>query len=160
MAKKKEKQVEIIEHFKKESVGEVVRDRFMPYSMSVIVSRSLPAIDGFKPSQRKVLYTMYQMGLLTGIRTKSANIAARTMLLNPHGDSANYETMVRMTTQNETLLTPWVDGKGSFGKHYSRDMQCAASRYTEAKLTGVAAELFKSLNKNTVDMVDNYDSTR
>lgn len=160
MAKKKEKPVEVVEKFKKESIGEVVRDRFMPYSMSVIVSRSLPAIDGFKPSQRKVLYTMYQMGLLTGIRTKSANIAARTMLLNPHGDVANYETMVRMTTQNETLLTPWVDGKGSFGKHYSRDMQCAAARYTEAKLAGVASELFKSLNKNTVDMVDNYDSTR
>lgn len=128
--------------------------------MSVIVSRAIPEIDGLKPSHRKTLYTMYEMGLLSGPRTKSANVAARTMLLNPHGDQGCYETMVRMTQNRETLLTPLVDGKGSFGKHYSRDTTYASSRYTEAKLMPVAAEFFKSIKKNSVDFIDNYDSTK
>ena len=139
---------------------EVLKNNFMPYAMSVIVSRALPEIDGLKPSHRKILYTMYEMGLLTGNRTKSANVAARTMLLNPHGDASAYEAAVRFTQHNETLLTPLIDGKGNFGKHYSRDMSAAASRYTEMKLAPVAAEFFKSIKKNTVDFVDNYDSTR
>ena len=128
--------------------------------MSVIVSRAIPEIDGLKPSHRKILYTMYEMGLLNGARTKSANVAARTMLLNPHGDASAYEAAVRLTQHNDTLLTPLIDGKGNFGKHYSRDMAYAASRYTEMKLMPVAAEFFKSIKKNTVDFVDNYDSTR
>ena len=140
--------------------SEILKQNFMPYAMSVIVSRALPEIDGLKPSHRKLLYTMYDMGLLSGNRTKSANIAARTMLLNPHGDAGNYETMVRLTQNNETLMTPLVDGKGNFGKHYSRDMAYAASRYTEAKLAPVAAEFFRSINKGTVEFVDNYDGTR
>lgn len=151
---------EFLEKIQEMPVSEMLKQNFMPYAMSVIVSRALPEIDGLKPSHRKILYTMYEMGLLTGIRTKSANIAARTMLLNPHGDAANYETMVRLTNNNESLLTPLVDGKGNFGKHYSRDMAYAASRYTEAKLMPVAQEFFKSINKNTVDFVDNYDATR
>lgn len=148
------------EKIKDMTAPEVLRTNFMPYAMSVIVSRAIPEIDGLKPSHRKILYTMYDMGLLTGIRTKSANIAARTMLLNPHGDQGNYDAMVRLTQHNETLLTPLVDGKGSFGKHYSRDISAAASRYTEAKLLPVAHEFFDSIKKNTVDFVDNYDSTR
>ena len=143
-----------------QTVSDSIRDNLMPYAMSVIISRALPAIDGMKPSQRKVLYTMYKMGLLHGERTKSANIAARTMLLNPHGDAANYQTMVRLTQNNETLLTPYVDGKGNFGKHYSRDMQCAAPRYSEARLLPIAEELFAGINKNAVDLVPNYDATR
>lgn len=142
------------------TVSDSVRENLMPYAMSVIISRALPAIDGMKPSQRKVLYTMYKMGLLHGERTKSANIAARSMLLNPHGDSSNYQTMVRLTQNNETLLTPYVDGKGNFGKHYSRDMQCAASRYSEARLMPVAEELFTGINKGAVEMVPNYDATQ
>jgi len=131
----------------------------MPYAMSVIISRAIPQIDGFKPSHRKLLYTMYKMGLLTGARTKSANIVGQTMKLNPHGDMAIYETMVRLTADCDSLLTPFVDSKGSFGKHYSRDMAFAASRYTEAKLAPICAELFKNIDRDTVDMVPNYDNT-
>ena len=131
----------------------------MPYAMSVIVSRAIPEIDGFKPSHRKLLYTMYKMGLLTGGRTKSANIVGQTMHLNPHGDAAIYETMVRLARSNETLLHPFVDSKGNFGKVYSRDMAYAASRYTEAKLEPICAELFRDIDSDTVDMVDNYDAT-
>ena len=134
-------------------------ENYMPYAMSVIVSRAIPEIDGFKPSHRKLLYTMYKMGLLTGGRTKSANIVGQTMRLNPHGDQAIYETMVRLAKGNESLLHPFVDSKGNFGKAYSRDMSCAAARYTEAKLEGVCEELFRDIDKETVDFVPNYDST-
>ena len=132
---------------------------YMPYAMSVIVSRAIPEIDGFKPSHRKLLYTMYKMGLLNGGRTKSANIVGQTMRLNPHGDAAIYETMVRLSRGNEALLTPFVDSKGNFGKVYSRDMAYAASRYTEAKLEPICAELFRDIDAETVDFVDNYDYT-
>ena len=132
---------------------------FMPYAMSVIISRAIPEIDGFKPSHRKLLYTMYMMGLLNGGTIKSANIVGRTMQLNPHGDAAIYETMVRLSEGNETLLHPYVQSKGSFGKSYSRDMAYAASRYTEAKLAPIAAELFADIEKDTVEFVDNYDAT-
>ncbi|MDE7193404.1 MAG: topoisomerase IV [Oscillospiraceae bacterium] len=131
----------------------------MPYAMSVIVSRALPEIDGFKPSHRKLLYTMYKMGLLNGARTKSANIVGQTMKLNPHGDAAIYETMVRLARGNEALLHPYVDSKGNFGKAYSRDMVSAASRYTEAKLEPICAELFSDIDKESVDMVPNYDNS-
>ena len=149
------------------NAGEMIEQRitdtleinYMPYAMSVILSRAIPEIDGFKPSHRKLLYTMYKMGLLTGGRTKSANIVGQTMRLNPHGDAAIYETMVRLSRGNEALLTPFVDSKGNFGKAYSRDMHYAAARYTEAKLEGICSELFGEIDKNTVDMVDNYDST-
>ena len=134
-------------------------ENYMPYAMSVIVSRAIPEIDGFKPSHRKLLYTMYKMGLLTGIRTKSANIVGQTMRLNPHGDQAIYETMVRLAKGNESLLHPFVDSKGNFGKVYSRDMAYAASRYTEAKLAPICAELFRDLDCDAVDFVDNYDNT-
>ena len=127
--------------------------------MSVIVSRALPEIDGFKPSHRKLLYTMYKQGLLTGKRTKSANVVGETMKLNPHGDGAIYETMVRMSRGNETLLHPFVDSKGNFGKAYSRDMAYAASRYTEVKLDPICNELFRDIDKNTVDFVPNYDNS-
>ncbi len=140
-------------------ISETLEINYMPYAMSVIVSRAIPEIDGFKPSHRKLLYTMYKMGLLTGSRTKSANIVGQTMKLNPHGDSAIYETMVRLAKGNETLLHPFVDSKGNFGKVYSRDMAYAASRYTEAKLDSFAAEIFKDIDCDTVDMVDNYDGT-
>ena len=140
-------------------ISETLEINYMPYAMSVIVSRAIPEIDGFKPSHRKLLYTMYKMGLLTGSRTKSANIVGQTMRLNPHGDAAIYETMVRLAKGNETLLHPFVDSKGNFGKVYSRDMAYAASRYTEAKLDGFAAEIFKDIDSDTVDMVDNYDAT-
>ncbi len=132
---------------------------FMPYAMSVIMSRAIPEIDGFKPSHRKILFTMYKMGLLTGNRSKSANIVGRTMQLNPHGDAAIYETMVRLSKGYEALLHPYVDSKGNFGKAYSRDMMWAASRYTEAKLDKLCAELFSDIDKDTVDFVDNYDNT-
>ena len=132
---------------------------YMPYAMSVIVSRALPEIDGFKPAHRKLLYTMYEMGLLKGARTKSANIVGSTMHLNPHGDAAIYDTMVRMGRGNESLLMPFVDSKGNFGKAYSRDMSCAAARYTEAKLENVCEELFRDIDKETVDFVPNYDGT-
>ena len=134
-------------------------ENYMPYAMSVIVSRAIPEIDGFKPSHRKLLYTMYKMGLLTGGRTKSANIVGQTMRLNPHGDQAIYETMVRLAKGNESLLHPFVDSKGNFGKVYSRDMAYAASRYTEAKLATICAELFRDLDCDAVDFVDNYDNT-
>ena len=134
-------------------------ENYMPYAMSVIVSRAIPEIDGFKPSHRKLLYTMYKMGLLNGNRTKSANIVGQTMRLNPHGDAAIYETMVRLAKGNESLLHPFVDSKGNFGKVYSRDMAYAASRYTEAKLAPICAELFRDLDCDAVDFVDNYDNT-
>ena len=132
---------------------------YMPYAMSVIVSRAIPEIDGFKPSHRKLLYTMYKMGLLSGGRTKSANIVGQTMKLNPHGDMAIYDTMVRLSRGYGALLTPFVDSKGNFGKSYSRDMSCAAPRYTEAKLAPICAELFRDIDADTVDFVDNYDNT-
>ena len=137
-----------------------LESNYMPYAMSVIVSRAIPEIDGFKPSHRKLLYTMYKMGLLTGARTKSATVVGQTMKLNPHGDAAIYETMVRMSRGCEALLHPYVDSKGNFGKAYSRDMAYAASRYTEVKLDAIAAELFRDIDEDTVDMVDNYDNTQ
>ena len=142
-----------------QSITETLRTNFMPYAMSIIISRAIPEIDGFKPSHRKLLYTMYQMGLLNGGTIKSANIVGRTMQLNPHGDAAIYETMVRLSEGNEALLHPYVKSKGSFGKAYSRDMAYAASRYTEAKLAPIAAELFADIDKETVEFVDNYDAT-
>jgi len=142
-----------------QAISETLEINYMPYAMSVIVSRAIPEIDGFKPSHRKLLYTMYKMGLLTGSRTKSANIVGQTMKLNPHGDAAIYETMVRLAKGNETLLHPFVDSKGNFGKVYSRDMAYAASRYTEAKLDTICTELFRDIDSDTVDMVDNYDAT-
>ena len=140
-------------------ITETLETNYMPYAMSVIVSRAIPEIDGFKPSHRKLLYMMYKMGLLTGARTKSANIVGSTMKLNPHGDAAIYDTMVRLSKGYEALLLPFVDSKGNFGKHYSRDMSWAAPRYTEAKLSAVCAELFRDIDKDTVDMVDNYDGS-
>ena len=142
-----------------QAISETLEINYMPYAMSVIVSRAIPEIDGFKPSHRKLLYTMYKMGLLNGSRTKSANIVGQTMRLNPHGDAAIYETMVRLARGNETLLHPFVDSKGNFGKVYSRDMAYAASRYTEAKLDSICGELFRDIDSDTVDMVDNYDAT-
>ena len=142
-----------------QAISETLEINYMPYAMSVIVSRAIPEIDGFKPSHRKLLYTMYKMGLLSGGRTKSANIVGQTMRLNPHGDAAIYETMVRLSRGNETLLHPFVDSKGNFGKVYSRDMAYAASRYTEAKLDSICNELFRDIDSDTVDMVDNYDAT-
>ena len=140
-------------------IVETLEKNYMPYAMSVIVSRAIPEIDGFKPSHRKLLYTMYKMGLLTGARTKSANVVGQTMRLNPHGDSAIYETMVRLARGCEALLHPYVDSKGNFGKAYSRDMAYAASRYTEVKLDPICNELFGDIDRDTVDFVDNYDST-
>ena len=140
-------------------ITETLETNYMPYAMSVIVSRAIPEIDGFKPSHRKLLYTMFKMGLLTGARTKSANIVGQTMRLNPHGDAAIYETMVRLSAGYQALLTPFVDSKGNFGKVFSRDMSYAASRYTEAKLSAICAELFHDIDKDTVDLVDNYDGS-
>ena len=140
-------------------ITETLETNYMPYAMSVIVSRAIPEIDGFKPSHRKLLYTMLKMGLLTGGRTKSANIVGQTMKLNPHGDAAIYETMVRLSAGYQALLTPFVDSKGNFGKVYSRDMSYAAPRYTEAKLSGICNELFRDIDKDTVDFVDNYDGS-
>ena len=142
-----------------QAISETLEINYMPYAMSVIVSRAIPEIDGFKPSHRKLLYTMYKMGLLSGSRTKSANIVGQTMKLNPHGDAAIYETMVRLARGNESLLHPFVDSKGNFGKVYSRDMAYAAHRYTEAKLDKFCNELFQDIDLDTVDMVDNYDGT-
>ena len=142
-----------------QNIIDTLETNYMPYAMSVIISRAIPEIDGFKPSHRKLLYTMHGMGLINGARIKSANIVGRTMQLNPHGDAAIYDTMVRLSMGNEALLHPFVDSKGNFGKAYSRDMMCAASRYTEAKLAPIAAELFKDIDKDTVDFVDNYDAT-
>ena len=140
-------------------ITRTLETNFMPYAMSVIVSRAIPEIDGFKPSHRKLLYTMYKMGLLKGARTKSANIVGQTMRLNPHGDAAIYETMVRLSTGYQALLTPFVDSKGNFGKVYSRDMSYAASRYTEARLSAICAEVFRDIDRDTVDLVDNYDGS-
>ena len=140
-------------------ITDTLETNYMPYAMSVIVSRAIPEIDGFKPSHRKLLYTMYKMGLLTGARTKSANIVGQTMRLNPHGDAAIYDTMVRLSRGYGALLTPFVDSKGNFGKSYSRDMSWAAPRYTEAKLSAVCGEIFKDIDSDTVDFVDNYDNT-
>jgi len=140
-------------------ITDTLETNYMPYAMSVIVSRAIPEIDGFKPSHRKLLYTMYKMGLLTGARTKSANIVGQTMRLNPHGDAAIYDTMVRLSKGYGALLTPFVDSKGNFGKSYSRDMSWAAPRYTEAKLSTICGEIFKDIDSDTVDFVDNYDNT-
>ncbi len=142
-----------------ERITETLEKNYMPYAMSVIVSRAFPEIDGFKPSHRKLLYTMYKMGLLTGARTKSANVVGQTMRLNPHGDAAIYETMVRLSRGNETLLHPYVDSKGNFGKAYSKNMAYAASRYTEVKLDPICNELFRDIDKDTIDFVPNYDNT-
>ncbi len=141
-------------------ITDTIEENFMPYAMSIILSRAIPAIDGFKPSQRKILYTMYKMGLLNGARTKSTNIVGEVMKLNPHGDAAIYDAMVRLSRGYEALLHPYVDSKGSFGKAYSRNIVCAASRYTEAKLDKICAELFGDIDKDAVDMVDNYDNTK
>lgn len=161
MVKKKSKQQPVKEYHPLEPtaqrITETLRENYMPYAMSVIVSRAIPELDGFKPSHRKLLYTMYKMGLMGANRTKSANIVGQTMKLNPHGDAAIYETMVRLTRGNEALLTPFVDSKGNFGKVYSRDMAYAASRYTEAKLDKICAELFREIDDDAVDFVDNYD---
>ena len=147
------------QHMVSQPVSETLTVNYMPYAMSVIVSRAIPEIDGFKPAHRKLLYTMYKMGLLNGSRTKSANVVGQTMKLNPHGDASIYETMVRLTRGNESLLYPYVDSKGNMGKHYSRDMAFAASRYTEVKLDPFSAELFSGLDKGATDFVDNYDGT-
>jgi DNA gyrase subunit A len=140
-------------------ITDTIEKNYMPYVMSVIVSRAIPEIDGLKPSHRKLLYTMYKMGLLTGNRTKSANVVGQTMKLNPHGDMAIYETMVRLTRGHEALLHPFVDSKGSFGKQYSSNMRFAASRYTEVKLDSFCSELFKGIDKDAVDLIPNYDNT-
>ena len=140
-------------------ITDTLETNYMPYAMSVIVSRAIPEIDGFKPSHRKLLYTMYKMGLLNGARTKSANIVGQTMRLNPHGDAAIYDTMVRLSKGYGALLHPFVDSKGNFGKVYSRDMAWAASRYTEAKLSAICTELFRDIDSDTVDFIDNYDNT-
>ncbi|NLE12587.1 MAG: topoisomerase IV [Clostridiales bacterium] len=140
-------------------ITETIEKNFMPYAMSVIVARAIPEIDGFKPAHRKLLYTMYKMGLLTGARVKSANVVGQTMRLSPHGDAAIYETLVRLTRGNDTLLHPFIDSKGSFGKHYSSDMAYAAQRYTEVKLDPFCSELFSGINMNSVDFVPNYDNT-
>lgn len=157
--KKKTEEQPVVENIRQLPEREVVIENYMPYAMSVITDRALPAIDGFKPAHRKLLYTMFRMGLLTGGRTKSANIAGAGMKYSPHGDAGIYETMVRLTQNNEALLMPFVDGKGNFGKVYSRDTAYAAPRYTEAKLMPICSEFFSELGKNAVDMVDNYDGT-
>ena len=159
MAKKKTDELRVYKEHPSvdQLITDTLRENYMPYAMSVIVSRAIPEIDGFKPSHRKLLYTMYKMGLLNGNRTKSANIVGQTMKLNPHGDAAIYETMVRLTRGNEALLMPFVDSKGNFGKVYSRDMAYAAPRYTEAKLDAFCAELFRDIDTDAVDFVDNYD---
>ncbi len=162
MARKKTqlpKTADAVAEITRQPITETIEKNYMPYVMSVIVSRAIPEIDGFKPSHRKLLYTMYKMGLLTGHRTKSANVVGQTMKLNPHGDMAIYETMVRLTRGNEALLHPLIDSKGSFGKVYSRDMAFAASRYTEVKLDPISAEIFKGIDKDAVDFTDNYDNT-
>ena len=171
MAKKSKKSAELLDKLpenahiagaglvENQRITDTLETNYMPYAMSVILSRAIPEIDGFKPAHRKLLYTMYKMGLLTGGRTKSANIVGATMKLNPHGDAAIYETMVRLSRGYEALLHPYVDSKGNFGRAYSSDMEYAASRYTEAKLDPIAGELFRDIDKDTVDFVDNYDST-
>ncbi len=159
---KEEKQQGIISGagiIEQELIEDTLKNNFMPFAMSVIMSRAIPEIDGFKPSHRKLIYTMYKMGLMGNQRTKSANIVGQTMKLNPHGDAAIYDTMVRLSRGYEALLHPFVDSKGNFGKYYSRDMSCAASRYTEAKLDKICRELFKDIDSDTVDFIDNYDNT-
>ena len=158
---KDKKAVEKIEYapIRPQLITDPIETNYMPYVMSVIISRAIPEIDGFKPAHRKLLYTMYKMGLLTGGRTKSTNVVGRTLTLNPHGDAAVYETMVRLTRGYEALLHPFIDSKGSFGKQYSSDMKYAASRYTEVKLDTFCNELFSGISKDAVDMVDNYDGT-
>ena len=145
--------------YTEQKITDTLESNYMPYAMSVIISRAIPEIDGFKPAHRKLLYTMYKMGLLNGDRTKSTNVVGQTMKLNPHGDATIYETMVRLARGNEALLHPFVDSKGNFGKNYSRDMAYAASRYTEVKLDSFSNELFRNIDKNTVDFIDNYDGT-
>lgn len=160
MAKKKTTNTEASEIFIQEQpITQTLELNYMPYAMSVIVSRAIPEIDGFKPSHRKLLYTMYLMNLLKGDRTKSSNVVGQTMKLNPHGDGAIYETLVRLTEGNGALLVPFVDSKGNFGKQYSKDMAYAAPRYTEVKLGAICIEVFGDIEKNTVDFVDNYDGT-
>lgn len=160
MARKKQTPTQHKENFIQEQpITQTLEQNYMPYAMSVIVSRAIPEIDGFKPSHRKLLYTMYYMGLLRGDRTKSTNVVGQTMKLNPHGDAAIYETLVRLTEGNGALLTPFVDSKGNFGKQYSRDMAYAASRYTEVKLADICQEVFADIDKNTVDFIDNYDGS-
>ena len=160
MARKKDKKpIKIIEEkIFEQPITDTLELNYMPYAMSVIVSRAIPEIDGFKPAHRKLLYTMYKMGLLNKARIKSANVVGQTMKLNPHGDASIYETMVRLTEGNGALLHPFVDSKGNFGKQYSRDMAYAAARYTEVKLSPICAEIFADIEKNTVEFVDNYDS--
>ena len=161
MARKKDKKpIKIIEEkIFEQPITATLELNYMPYAMSVIVSRAIPEIDGFKPAHRKLLYTMYKMGLLNKARIKSANVVGQTMKLNPHGDASIYETMVRLTEGNGALLHPFVDSKGNFGKQYSRDMAYAAARYTEVKLSPICAEIFADIEKNTVEFVDNYDSS-
>lgn len=164
MAKKrkndsKQEEVTLVAPIEQQPITETIEKNYMPYAMSVIVSRAIPEIDGLKPAHRKLLYTMFKMGLLTGPRTKSANVVGQTMRLNPHGDASIYETMVRLTRGNASLLHPFVDSKGSFGKQYSSDMKFAASRYTEVKLDSFCAELFHGIDKNAVEFVPNYDGT-
>ena len=160
MAKKKTREIAPIKEAEItfQPITETLEKNYMPYVMTVIISRAIPEIDGFKPSHRKILYTMYTMGLLTGPRTKSANVVGQTMHLNPHGDASIYETMVRLTRGNEALLHPFIDSKGSFGKQYSQ-MAYAAARYTEVKLDTFCQELFRGIDKNAVDFVPNYDNT-
>ena len=148
-----------VSKYTEQKIGDTLEQNYMPYDMSVIISRAIPEIDGFKPSHRKLLYTMYKMGLLNGGRTKSANVVGQTMKLNPHGDMAIYETMVRLTRGYDALLHPFIDSKGNFGKQYSRDMRFAAPRYTEAKLDKICEELFRELDRDAVDLIDNYDGT-
>ncbi len=163
MARKKKETLdtpkETVAEITLQPITDTIEKNFMPYAMSVIVARAIPEIDGFKPSHRKLLYTMYKMGLMTGERSKSANVVGRTMQLNPHGDGAIYETLVRLTRGNETLLHPFIDSKGNFGKHYSSDMAYAASRYTEVKLDSFCQEIFGGIDHDAVDFVDNYDAT-
>ncbi len=160
---KKSKRVEVVEEevapVTLQPITQTLEKNYMPYAMTVIIARAIPAIDGFKPSHRKLLYTMYKMGLMTGSRTKSANVVGQTMRLNPHGDASIYETMVRLTRDNETLLHPFVDSKGTFGKAYSKKTVCAAPRYTEVKLESFCAEIFRGIDRDAVDFVDNYDGT-
>ena len=161
MAKKKNKQPETVveEKIYEQNITDTLELNYMPYAMSVIVSRAIPEIDGFKPSHRKLLYTMYKMGLMSGSHTKSSNVVGQTMRLNPHGDSAIYETLVRLTEGNSALLHPFIDSKGNFGKQYSRDMAYAAPRYTEVKLAPICSEIFNDIEKNTVEFADNYDGS-
>ena len=157
--KTKEPEIKSTAEIRDQHITETIESNYMPYVMTVIVSRAIPEIDGFKPSQRKLLYTMYRMGLMTKVRTKSTNVVGETMKLNPHGDAAIYDTMVRLTRGNEALLHPFIDSKGSFGKQYSRDMAPAAPRYTEAKLDAFCTEIFGGIEKNAVEMIPNYDNT-